>query len=377
MTRFYADPVPWAPIIKPFKTDIRENIMCNTKKDLPFKTIPVDEAVGTTLAHDMTEIIPGKSKGPAFKKGHKVTSGDVCRLMRMGKNNLFVLDLEDNQVHEDDAVNELAAALAGPGVVFSGSPSEGKLELRAAYPGLLKVNIDALTEFNMIEDVMCASIHNNTSVKTNTSLAATRAIPLVIQKDELDKAITLAKKHYPIFSVKMFNPLKIRLIITGNEVYKGLIKDKFKAIVKEKAVALGATLEEAIILPDDEKMISQQINTYLEKETDLIITTGGMSVDPDDVTRAGIENSGFEQTMYSSGVAPGAMFLLGYHKKTSIMGLPACGLFHRITIFDLILPRLLAGEKPDKRDLAKLSHGGLCMNCKTCTFPACSFGKTG
>ena len=351
--------------------------MCNAKKILPFKTIPVDKAVGTTLAHDMTEIIPGESKGAAFKKGHKVTAGDVCRLMRMGKNNLYVLDLEDDQVHEDDAVNELAIALAGPGVIFSGSPSEGKLELRAAYPGLFKVNIEALTEFNMIQDVMCAAIHNNTSIKTNQSLAATRAIPLVIHKDELEKAVAHAKNNYPIFSVKMFNPMKVRLIITGNEVYKGLIKDKFQAIVQKKVSDLGATLEETIILPDDEEIISHQIKTYLKKETDLIITTGGMSVDPDDVTKAGIENSGFEQTIYSSAVLPGAMFLLGYHKDTSIMGLPACGLYHRITIFDLILPRLMAGEKPTQRDLARLSHGGLCLNCKICSFPACSFGKAG
>ena len=351
--------------------------MCNAKKILPFKTIPVTKAVGTTLAHDMTEIVPGKSKGPAFKKGHKVTDSDVCRLMRMGKNNLYVLDLEEGQVHEDEAVNELAAALAGPGVIFSGCPSEGKLELRAAYPGLFKVNIDALTEFNMIEDVMCAAIHNNTSVQPNDSLAATRAIPLVIHRDELERAVTLAKENYPIFSVKMFNPMKIRLIITGNEVYKGLIKDKFQAIVQKKASALGASVEETVILPDDEALISRQIQNYLEKKTDLIITTGGMSVDPDDVTRAGIENSGFEQTFYSSAVLPGAMFLLGYHERTSIMGVPACGLYHRTTIFDLILPRLLAGEKPTQRDLAKLSHGGLCLNCKTCRFPACSFGKTG
>ncbi len=351
--------------------------MCNAKKVLPLKTIPVEEAVGTTLAHDMTEIIPGKSKGPAFKKGHKVTSGDVCRLMRMGKNNLYILDLKEDEIHEDDAVNELAAALAGPGVIFSGSPSEGKLELRAAYPGLFKVNIEALTDFNMIEDVMCAAIHNNTSVNTNDSLAGTRAIPLVIHKDELDKAITLAKENYPIFSVKMYNPMKVRLAITGNEVYKGLIKDKFQDIVRKKINTLGGTLEEVVILPDDQETISQQINDYLKKDTDLIITTGGMSVDPDDVTRSGIENSGFEQTIYSSAVLPGAMFLLGYHDDTTIMGIPACGLHHRITIFDLILPRLMAGEKPSQRDLAKLSHGGLCLNCRTCRFPACSFGKAG
>ncbi len=341
-----------------------------------FKTIPVEEAVGKTIAHDMTQIIPGEYKGPAFKKGHTVTAGDVCHLMRMGKNNLYVLDLAPDQVHENDAVFELASSLAGPGVTFSGSPSEGKLELTADYPGLFKVNVDAMTWFNMIEDVMCASIHNNTSVEKSHSLAATRAIPLVIQKNELDRAVSLAKEAYPIFSVKMFHPLKIRLIITGNEVYKGLIKDRFKDIVEEKITTLGATLEETVILPDDRDMISGKVNEYLKKDTDLIITTGGMSVDPDDVTRMGIEDAGFDEIHYSSAVLPGAMFLLGYNQKTAIMGVPACGLFHRTTIFDLILPRIMAGETPGKLDLAKLCHGGLCLNCSTCRFPACSFGKS-
>jgi molybdenum cofactor synthesis domain-containing protein len=343
---------------------------------LPFKTIPIDQAVGTNLAHDMTEIIPGKYKGPAFKKGHTVKPEDLCRLMRMGKNNLYVLDLKNHQVHEDDAVLELASALSGPGVTFSGHPREGKLELRAAYPGLLKVNVDALVDFNMVKDVMCASIHNNTNVEKNQSLAATRAIPLVIERKELDQAVKTAKANYPIFSTKLFNPLKIRLVITGNEVYNGLIQDKFQAIVEKKIKALGASLEETVIMPDNQEMITQQIKSYLEKETDLIITTGGMSVDPDDVTKAGIKNAGFDKVHYSAAVLPGAMFLLGYREKTAIIGLPACGLYHAITIFDLILPRIMAGETPGQRDLAKLCHGGMCQNCSPCRFPSCSFGKS-
>ncbi|MBT8357493.1 MAG: molybdopterin-binding protein [Deltaproteobacteria bacterium] len=328
------------------------------------------------MAHDLTEIIPGKYKGPAFKKGHRVKSEDLCRLMRMGKNNLFVLNLKETQVHEDDAVMELASALSGPGVIFSSNPKEGKLELKAGYPGLFKVNIDALVDFNMIEDVMCASIHNNTSVAKNQSLAATRAIPLVIEKSELKRAATTAGNNYPILSVKMFNPLKIRLIITGNEVYSGLIQDRFENIVEKKIQAFGAVLKETVILPDKREMITDQIKSYLKKDTDLIITTGGMSVDPDDVTKAAIVKSGFDKVHYSSAVLPGAMFLLGYNRTTSIMGLPACGLYHQTTIFDLILPRLMAGEKPGQRGLAKLCHGGLCQNCNPCRFPICPFGKS-
>ena len=346
-----------------------------TKK--PFKTIPVQEAQGMTLAHDMTEIIPGKSKGPAFKKGHRVQAGDICRLMRMGKNNLYVLDLDETcDVHEDDAVLELASALAGPGVEFSATPHEGKLELTAAYPGLFRANVDALTRFNMLDDVMCASIHTNSAVTKGQALAATRAIPLVISRRHLDEATQYAKEAFPVFSVSVFNPMTIRLIIVGNEVYTGLIQDRFQAIIEEKVGALGAEILEFCILPDDKGKITDKIQEYLDKGTDLIITTGGMSVDPDDVTKEAIEAAGFDETHYSSAVLPGAMFLLGYTPQTVIMGLPACGLYHRATIFDLILPRVLAGERPGKKDLAGLCHGGLCLNCASCRFPNCSFGKS-
>lgn len=346
------------------------------KSSPAFKTVPVQEAEGMTIAHDMTEIVPGESKGPAFLRGHKIKAGDICRLMRMGKNNLYVLDLKKTQVHEDDAVFELAVALAGPGIEFSGIPKEGKLELRATYPGLLRVNVDALTRFNMIQDVMCASIHTNTVVRKGQNLAATRAIPLVIDRCNLDNAVELAKEVYPILSVGVFNPMKIRLIIIGNELYNGLIQDRFQKIIAQKTQALGANVLETHILPDDRERITRQIEIFLEKDTDLIITTGGMSVDPDDVTKEAIEISGFDKIHYSSAVLPGAMFLLGYTPKTIIMGLPACGLYQRTTVFDLILPRIMAGDRPGKKELASLCHGGLCLNCKSCRFPECSFGKS-
>jgi molybdenum cofactor synthesis domain-containing protein len=340
------------------------------------KRIAIKDALGTKLAHDMTQIIPGKYKGAAFKRGDVVKDENLCQLMRMGKNHLYELNLDENQIHEDEAVIELATALAGPGVTFSNNSSEGKLQLNAGYSGLFKVNVDPLAEFNLIQDTMCASIHNNTPVKKNQALGATRAIPLVIERKELDKAIEIARNNYPIFSVKVFNPLKVRLIITGNEIYDGLIEDRFEAIVRRKVEQYGATLEERVILPDDFNLIAQTIESFLAKETDLILTTGGMSVDPDDVTKAGIQKAGFDKVFYSSAVLPGAMFLLGYKGDTTVMGLPACGLYHDITIFDLMLPRVLAGEKPDRRDLAKLGHGGLCLDCTPCRFPACSFGKT-
>lgn len=337
--------------------------------------IKIEDAVGTTLAHDITEVRPGEYKGPSFRKGHKVRENDLCHLMRLGKRHLYVLELEKDQVHEDDAALELATALAGPGVTFGGKPKEGKIQLKAACEGLLKVRATPLIEFNMMDEVMCASIHNNTPVQKGDELAGTRTIPLVIGRQALNQAVDHAMAHHPIFTVKPFKSAKARLVITGSEVYDGLIEDKFEGIVRRKLDKLGSKLVETVILPDDRTKIADQVKAYLASDTDLIITTGGMSVDPDDVTRLGIRDAGVDEFYYSAGVLPGAMFQLAYKGNTPIMGIPACALYYNATVFDLVLPRLLAGEKLGKRDLAGLSHGGLCTNCPTCRFPKCSFGK--
>jgi molybdopterin biosynthesis enzyme len=224
---------------------------------------------------------------------------------------------------------------------------------------------------------MCASLHSNVPVTRGEVVAGTRAIPLIIDRAVLDQAVGLARRKNPVFSVRAYQRLRARLIITGNEVYDGLIEDKFEQIVRDKLEALGASLEEAVILPDDRQVIADHTRRFLASDTDLIITTGGMSVDPDDVTRLGIRDAGVEQFYYGAAALPGAMGMLAYKEKIPIVGIPACGLYHKATVFDLLLPRLLAGENPDNRDLARLSIGGLCLDCEICRYPACSFGKTG
>jgi molybdenum cofactor synthesis domain-containing protein len=337
--------------------------------------INVEDAVGTRLAHDITEVRPGEFKGPSFRRGHKVRQEDVCHLMRLGKRHLYVLDLGDDQVHEDDAVMELAAALAGTGITFGGQPKEGKLQLKAAYTGLLKINTQALVAFNLIPDVMCASLHDNVPVSQGQIVAGTRAIPLVIARDVLDRAVALARQEAPIFSVKTYHRKQVRLVITGNEVYEGLIEDRFEAIVKEKLTALGASLLETVILPDDVERIADTVRRFAAADTDMIVTTGGMSVDPDDVTRHGIRLAGVDALHYGAAVLPGSMFQLAYKGDMPIVGIPACGLYHPTTIFDLVLPRLLAGERLDEQDLARFAVGGMCLDCEVCRYPACSMGK--
>ncbi|MCB2184058.1 MAG: molybdopterin-binding protein [Desulfobulbaceae bacterium] len=347
---------------------------------MPTKTIPVDQAVGMVLPHDITEIRQASDddasfKGPAFKKGHIIKPEDVEHLRRLGKEHIYILSLDEDEIHENKAALLLAGALAGSGVTCAGKPDEGKLSLLAEHDGLLKVNSQALYEFNMLGEVMCATLHDNTPVKKGEQVAATRLIPLTSKKEVVDRAVAIAKKTEGILQVRQLRRAKAGLVITGNEVYHGRIKDAFEPVLREKLAKIGSRVKKVAFAPDDAKIIAAEIKACIAAGADLIVTSGGMSVDPDDVTRMGIAEAGATDIVYGTPVLPGAMFLVGRIGEIPVLGLPACGMFHRITIFDLILPRVLSGEKITRHDLASLGHGGLCRNCKNCTYPICGFGK--
>lgn len=395
-------------------------------------SIPVHEAVGTVLAHDITEIRPGEFKGRAFKKGHIIREEDVCHLQRLGKERLFVLHIAEDEMHENEAAYVIANALMGEGVAIQGEPKEGKINIIAERDGLLKIDRNALLEFNMLGEVMCATLHNNTVVKKGQVVAGTRAIPLVVKKSIVDEAVRIAVKvrSFPltptisprgegekmlphpseertevrggVIAVKELRKPRAGVVITGNEVYHGRIKDAFAPIITKKIEEFGGEIAGIYYAPDDEKFIEDRLRELLSTGADLLITTGGMSVDPDDVTRFAIRNIGATDITYGSAVLPGAMFMVAYLQKSGvreeesvgrysfgsglltddsrlvpILGIPACGMYHKTTIFDLILPRVLAGEKIGRQELAELGHGGLCMNCKECRHPICPFGKMG
>jgi len=339
------------------------------------RLIALAEAVGSVLAHDITEIRPGEFKGPAFKKGHLVRESDLEHLARLGKRHLYVLEITPGLMHEDEAVLELAEALAGEGVTFNPHPSEGKINLTAARDGLFTVNVAALTEFNLVEDVMCASRHSHTVVKKGDILAGTRAIPLVIPARQVHQAAAAARQVGGVFAVKELTRVKTGLIVTGNEVYSGLIEDRFVAAVSPKLEAFGCPVIRVVLCPDEAEAIAQAVKDLIDFGAQLIVATGGMSVDPDDVTRLGVLALDPEDFLYGSAVLPGAMLLLAKVRGVTIIGVPACGIYHQTTVFDLVLPRVLAGENLTRRDIAALGHGGLCLNCPTCRFPVCPFGK--
>lgn len=353
------------------------------------KTIPVEQAVGMVLAHDITEIKKDEFKGRAFKKGHIVREEDISHLQRLGKEHLFVIEIAEDEMHEDDTAYALARALMGEGVKIEGEPKEGKINIIAERDGLLKINREALLRFNMLGDVMCATLHNNTVVKKGQLVAGTRAVPLVVKKDIVEEAVRIANTG--IIEVKELRKPKAGVVITGNEVYYGRIKDAFAPIITKKIEAFDGEIIGIYYAPDDEEFIEERLRELIMAGADLLITTGGMSVDPDDVTRYAIRRLGATDITYGSAVLPGAMFLVAYIRATErqsdreasafslqpipILGIPACGMYHKITVFDLILPRVLAGERIGRFELAELGHGGLCLNCKECRYPVCPFGK--
>lgn len=356
--------------------------MCDThgseqRNNPSSKTIHVTEAVGAVLAHDITEIRPGEFKGRAFKKGHVVKAEDVCHLQRLGKEHLFVLQVADDEMHENDAAFAIANALMGDGVAIKGDPKEGKISIIAGRDGLLKIDRDALLEFNMLGEVMCATLHDNTIVKKGQTVAGTRAIPLVVKKHIVDAAVAVGAKGRTIIQVKEVRKPKVGVVITGNEVYHGRIKDAFAPVITRKIEEIGGDLVGVYYAPDDKAFIVDRLRELLKAGADLLITTGGMSVDPDDVTRFAIRELGATDITYGSAVLPGAMFLTAYLGEVPILGIPACGMYAKTTIFDLVLPRILAGEKIGRRELAALGHGGLCMKCDVCRYPVCPFGKLG
>jgi len=339
------------------------------------KKIKLEDAVGTKLAHDITEIRPGEFKGPVFRKGHTVCDEDICHLQKLGKNHLYLIDLEKNEIHENQAAGLLAKGLAGPGIAWQDNPKEGKICLYAETNGLLVVDKAALAAFNMVDEVMCASLHSYTLVKKGQQVAATRAIPLVMKKAPVERAADIAGQNGGAVSVYELKQVKTGIVITGNEVFNGLIEDRFAPILKQKMNDLGSLVAGIEFAPDDEALIQAAIQKHIDNGCDLLILSGGMSVDPDDVTRKGIEKAGATEMYYGAAALPGAMFLMAYIEDIPLLGVPACGLHHNTTVLDLILPRVLIGEHIGKKELAFIGHGGLCMDCSECVYPHCPFGK--
>lgn len=338
------------------------------------KKVRVEDAIGMVVAHDLTKIVPGEFKGARFKKGHIIEAKDIEELKSMGKNHVYIMELKEDTIHEDEAAIEIGEAIKGENTYFN-PPSEGKVNLTASSEGILKIKKELLYRINEIPNVVVSTLHNNAVVKKDKIIAAAKVTPLVIEKKYIEELQQLLKGKDGIIEIRPFIAKKVGIIITGTEVFNGTIQDKFAPVIKDKVEQFGCNVKEVLFAPDDLQLISNAINTCKESGCDLIICSGGMSVDADDITPVAIEKAASEVITYGSPVIPGAMFMLAYDDKRALIGLPACGMFVKVTVFDILLPRIIANDKITKRDISELSHGGLCMRCETCNYPICPFGK--
>lgn len=338
------------------------------------KTIRTEDAVGSILVHDLTRIVKDQSKGVAFRKGHVIREEDIPILKSMGKENLYVWEYKEGMVHENDAALSLID-LCKNEYMSTTEVKEGKAELIAEIDGFFQVDIEKLNKINGLDEMMIATRSGNLPVKVGDKLAGMRVIPLVIDEKKLEMAKQIGNGT-PILKIIPFKKLKAGVITTGSEVYSGLIKDTFSPVIKEKLNNQGIVVVKHILCDDNAEKIKDAILTMKAQGVEVIICTGGMSVDPDDLTPTAIKQSGANIISYGSPVLPGAMFLLAYFDdKTPVLGVPGCAMYHKITIFDIILPYVAAGIEIDEKHLAKLGYGGLCLDCPICHYPNCQFGK--
>lgn len=338
------------------------------------KKIETIKAVGHVICHDITIIVKDQIKDTAFRKGHIVTEADIPKLLSIGKDHLYVWEKKEGMLHENEAAEILATVCENAGMKRS-EVKEGKIELIAETTGLFQADVDRLCEINELEDIMIASRHHNQPVKPGDKLAGTRVIPLVISEEKM-KEVEKIGAGKPLFSILPYRRKTAGVVTTGSEVYYKRIQDTFTPVIGKKLAGFDVNVTIHKTVPDEKAQIIEAIREVKESGVDMVICTGGMSVDPDDMTPSAIKACGAEIISYGAPVLPGAMFLMGYFTDgTPIMGLPGCVMYAKATIFDLVLPRVLADVKITKRELARMGVGGLCLGCKICTYPNCGFGK--
>jgi molybdenum cofactor synthesis domain-containing protein len=298
----------------------------------------------------------------------------VSKLKELGKDRVYVLNLSDGYIHENDAAERIARAIAGPNITFT-EPDQGKVELKATKKGLLKIDANLLQQLNELPDVTIATLHTNQQVVVGKTVAGTRIIPLFTAEGNILRLEEICRNNQPLVTLKPFQARRIGVVTTGNEIFYGRIPDGFGPVIEEKFQALGSTVFRQIVAPDQVSAIVDAIHALLEEKAEMIVLTGGMSVDPDDLTPASIRASGAQVISYGAPTYPGAMFMLAELNGVPILGLPGCAMYHKATIVELVVPRLLAGEAVTRKDIIAFGHGGLCVGCAKCHYPDCGFGK--
>ncbi len=335
------------------------------------KIMKTTEAVGHILCHDITQIIPGVKKGVLFKKGHIIKQEDIPKLLDVGKENIYIWEYNADVMHEDEAAQILCECCINENMYTSTEIREGRIDIYASCDGLFEINIDMLNELNSIDEIVVATVPSSFPVKKGNKIAGMRVVPIVINRNKMEQ---IRNNFSKILKLTPYKNFKVSIVTTGSEVYHGRIKDAFLPVLKSKIDNYHLDFIQQVIVDDDKEMITTAIRNQLDKGANMILCTGGMSVDPDDITPSAIMDLGGNLITYGSPVLPGAMFLLAYLGDVPILGLPGCVMYGKVTVLDIVFPKILTGNKLNKSDISKLGAGGLCLNCDICHFPICTFG---
>jgi len=339
--------------------------------------IPAAESAVGVAPHDMTLIIPDNEKNRASRPGQIIQVGDICRLQKIGRQSLNAEE-ENEQcldwIRQDEAALDFARGMAGEGVSFTDAPKEGEINFLAAREGLFIVDREGLEMFNLIPGAMCASRQGHCVVSRDDKIAGLRAISLFIDRSRFNNAMSVLKEG-PLFSVLPMRRARAGILVTGTKTFHERMEDKYIPFLNGKLEQYGCEVIQIRMVTDDRMMISRAIEELIAAGIDLLLTTAGLSVDADDVTRQGLLDAGATDMLYGMPVIPGAMTLLAKIGRVQVIGMPDCALHFKTTSFDLLLPRLLADQFPTREDLSRLGHGALCLRCEACRYPWCTFGK--
>ena len=351
------------------------------------RLIDIADAVGTVLSHDLTLIDAARGyKGARFKKGHVVAEDDVELLKRMGREHLSILELDSDEVHEDDAALRVAEALrkisscadASGNSPFPRSfpfsikgPSEGKCSLVAEAEGLLLFDEERVHTINLDENWVFSTLPNKIPVLKGHTVAAWRVAPLVVKEN----VVRHAERAISPFELRSFRPLRTALVTTGREIWEGKVEDAFSAKLAKKLSLYKAPLIAHETAPDDKAIIRQRIEAVISKGAEVVLCTGGMSVDADDVTPAAIRDVASEVVFRWTPALPGSNLMLAKKGSVFLLGVPACAAHAEITVLDTVMHRLYAGLSLTNKEVRRWGVGGLCRACKICNYPTCFFGS--
>ena len=336
------------------------------------KKINVEDAIGMELCHDITAIRDG-FKGAEFQRGHIITEEDIPRLLNLGKKQIFVWEENAGEIHEEECALRLAAAAPVKGAHWEG-PSEGKMMLKADIRGMFRVDRELLAKINSIGDITFTSIPDHYPVEAGDRLASVRIVPLVTKEEQIIEAEKLCK-DVPLLALRPYKDMRVGIIITGSEIYNGRIKDKFEPVIRAKLQHYPAEVLGVTICDDDLEMILSASRAFLEQGADLLIYSGGMSVDPDDLTPTAMRQLSDHFVTQGVPSQPGNMTTIAYVGNVVLAGVPSAAISQPTTVLDAILPQIFAGDPFTKEELMRLGDGGLCMQCKPCHFPCCPYGK--